>query len=544
MSIFSPSKLAALLVLFLMLANGRPVYADPKITGVPNPIQLKDSDTFGQVDLLVKIDGSTMMPKFHILSVSQAGPSVKILGYPTVAAKLQNGMFWRVPVEITDLPLSSSVSVLLVVEVEKTVSDVLTFSITNTPVIPDAEVNPSGNTVFTEDSRDLDLTVNLKGMPLRGLTVCRAALVDANTGNQLPPTSLSLFLAGPDLKANPQVNGQYLTLAAPSSKVHVYVSPSFDVDGVFTGTVELCAANKPTVAKLSVTVNSSSTCQRFLGAFLILVGIAVYLLVTVFLKQRSRRLTALLPASRLVAALKDLQTSAAAVSNFAGVGLTVLLGDAREEHSLQNLISQLSVEVLDGAGFLPARLLSNPFSQADPSADYQQYLLGISTQELNDATIVGDGLKRVQSMWSMLDAEDAGKALQALDQLATRANTTDPMRPQVDAIVTSIKARHEDVRRHLIEAHLDYRIGGQHSPTVQQILFELDYVSSVGWIIWALLTFVFGYAALILNHHGFGTSQDLLKCFIWGLGIQAAGQGLQSLNPSSAATTFSLQIGK
>jgi hypothetical protein len=390
----------------------------------------------------------------------------------------------------------------------------------------------------------MDLTVNLKGMQLRGLTVCRAALADANTGNQLTSRSLSLFLAGDDLTANPQVNDQYLTLAAPSSKVHLYVSPAFENAGVFTGTVDLCATNKPSVTRLSLTVNSSSACQRFLGAFLILAGIAVYLLVTVFLKQRSRRLTALLPASRLAAALKDLQTSAKAVANFAKVDLPVLLGDTRQEHSLQNLIWQLSVEVLDGQGLLPARLLSNPFSQADPSADYQQYLLGISTQELNDATIVGDGLKRVQSMWPMLDEEDAGKALQALDQLATRANTSDPTRSQVDAIVTGIKPRHEAVGQHLIEAHLDYRIGGQHTPTVQQILFELDYVSSIGWIIWALLTFFLGYAALILNHHGFGTLQDLFKCFLWGLGIQAAGQGLQSLSPSSAATTFSLQIGK
>jgi hypothetical protein len=541
--IFSPSKLAALLLLILSLACTRCARAEVKITAVANTIQLKDNQTFGPVSLLVRIDGSKSAPAVRILSVNQTGPSVALKGDPKAEVSLQNGIFWKVPASITDLPLGSSANVFLVVEVEKTISDVLTFSITNTPVIPDADVNPSGSTVFTEDSRDMDLTVNLKGMPLRGVTVCRAALADATTGSQLPARSLGLFLTDADLAANPQVNGQYLTLAAPSSKVHLYVSPSFKDDGVFAGTIDLCAANKPSVAKLSITVNSSSRCQRVLGATLILVGIAVYLLVTVFLRQRSRRLTALLPASRLVAALKDLKTSAKQVSSFAGVKLHVLLGNASQDHSLENLIEQLSVKVLDNKGYLPAPLLANPFFQADLSADYQQYLRGISTQELNDATIVGDGLKRVQSIWPMLDVESARHALLDLDHLATRADTADPMRPQVDTIVTGIAPRHQDVSRNLVAAHLDYRAGGQHTPSVQEILIELDYVSFLGWIIWALLTFVLGYAALILDHHGFGSLQDLFKCFLWGLGVQAAGQGLQSLSPSAATTTFSLQIG-
>ena len=543
MLIRSGSKLNRLLVAFLSLAWAPCAYADARITAVANTIQLKDNQTSGSVNLYVRIDGSKKEPTVRILSVSQAGPSV-VAGKPTLEVDLQNGIFWKVPASITNLPLSSKVDVSLVVKIEETISDVLSYSITNTPVLPDADVNPSGAAVFTKDSRDLDFTVNLKGAPLRGLTVCRVALADANTGRPLPPRFLSLYLNGADSSVNPQVDTEYLTLVAPTSKVHLYISPDFKDYGVFTGSADLCAINKPSVSKLTFTVNSSSRCIKGLGALLILAGIVVYLLVTVFLKQRTLRLTALLPAARLTEALEDLETSAKEVATFAGVDLTVLLGKANHAHSLQSLMFQVSLGKLDKDGYLPPRFFSNPFSQADASAAYQQRLQVISAQQLNDAIIVGDGLQRVKSLWQMLDQENTRKALIALDDLATRADTADPIRTLVDAIVHDIPPREKELTERLTASHIGYRIGGEHTPTVQQVLFQIERVSVLGWLIWALLAFGIGCAALILNHHGFGTDQDLIKCFFWGIGIQATGQGLQSLNPSSAASTFSLQIGR
>ena len=213
------------------------------------------------------------------------------------------------------------------------------------------------------------------------------------------------------------------------------------------------------------------------------------------------------------------------------------------EHSLQWLISQLSAAKLKEAGYLPP-LLTNPFQPPDAGTDYQQYLQGISAQELNDAIIIGDGLKRVMSLGQQLDEGSAREALAKLDQLALEADSsTDPMRPKVDALVNGIAPRRHEFAQMLAVAHENFRAGGGAPPSVHEITVQLDYVSGIGWIIWAFLTFLFGCGVLILSNHGFGTWQDLLKCFLWGLGIQAAGQGLQALTPSSTATTFSLQIG-
>ena len=160
------------------------------------------------------------------------------------------------------------------------------------------------------------------------------------------------------------------------------------------------------MATLKLTVNSSSCTVKVAGALLIVVGIGLYVLVTVVLKQRSRQLTALLPASRLVEALNGLRNTAEQVTHRTQVKLPVLLGDETVEHSLQWLISQLSAAKLKEAGYLPP-LLTNPFQPPDAGTDYQQYLQGISAQELNDAIIIGDGLKRVMSLGQQLDEGSA-----------------------------------------------------------------------------------------------------------------------------------------
>jgi hypothetical protein len=268
----------------------------------------------------------------------------------------------------------------------------------------------------------------------------------------------------------------------------------------------------------------------------------LFLLVTVFLKQRTLRLAAQLPASRLRDSLQELQTAVKDVVSATGVQLPVLLGDGKQTHSLQTLIDLLSDAKLEP--YLPARLLSNPFLQPNAGTDYQQYLSGIATQQQNDAIIVGDGLKRVRAMWPTLDKPSASQALQNLDAFANQAATSTSIQSDVKTVVDGIKRNDMKLVGHLLASDLEYRQGEEHTPTTHEILFELESVSFLGWLVWALLTFVLGYAALILNHHGFGTAQDLFKCFLWGIGIQAAGQGLQALNPTSVATTFSFQVGR
>jgi hypothetical protein len=537
------SSCAALLLAVLCLQSAR---AESKISAAVSTIQLQEGQN--SVTLVFKVDGlkkeqQSLVPVVVPVSTSQGGPRIVSLGAPSKAAILESGAFWQVSAQVERLPLNSFFDAPVLVHIGDTIGEVLSYKITNVLPAVDADVSPGSDTIFLEKSRDTDFTVNVKGRPLRRLSVCQSGLADANTGDHLGGQHLALYLEPSGTAANPDAANPYLTLSAPSTKVHLFISPAFRDNGVFAGTVGLCSDSKAAVATLKLTVNSSSCAARIAGAFLILAGIVFYVLVTVVLKQRSRQLTALLPASRLVEALNGLRNSAQQVAHGAGVKLPVLLGDATEKHSLKWLISQLSVSKLTGAGFLPP-LLTNPFQPPDAGTDYQQYLQVISAQELNDAIIVRDGLERVMSLWQHLDEESARNALTELDKLALEADSaTDPVRPKVDALVNGISPRRLDLAQMLTVAHDNFRAGGGTPPSVHEITVQLDYVSGIGWIIWAFLTFLFGCGVLILSNHGFGTWQDLLKCFLWGLGIQAAGQGLQALTPSSTASTFSLQIG-
>jgi hypothetical protein len=430
----------------------------------------------------------------------------------------------------------------VLVTLKDTTANVLLYTIKNPVPSVDAEVAAGSDSLFLQRSRDTDFTVNVKGGLLRGLTVCQSTLADANTGDRLGGQYLRLYLEPSEAAANPDARNPYLTLSAPSTKVHLLISSDFRENGVFSGNVALCSANKVPVTTMKLTVNSSSRSARITGAVLIVIGIGLYVLVTVILKQRSRQLTALLPASRLADALTELRHSTTLASHRAGVKLPAMLGDKTAPHSLQWLIAQLSVAKLKNEGFLPP-LLTSPFVPPDAGSDYQNYLQGISAQEVNDAIIVRDGFQRVMSLWTQLDEASARVALTQLDQLALEAGSADPIGPKVEALVNGIAPRSQQFTETLANAHDSFRSGGGSPPTVHEISVQLEYVSGVGWMIWALLTFLFGCGVLILSNHGFGTWQDLLKCFLWGIGIQAAGQGLQALTPSSTATTFSLQVG-
>jgi hypothetical protein len=521
--------------------------AEPKITAVLNTIQLQDGQTAGPIHLLFKVEGLareqvSLVPSVEWFAAAKNGSALELRA-PVQVAKLKDGAFWQIPATVSGLPLNSTFNATVVVRLGEILSDVLSYSITNPLPTVEADVSPGSDTIFLEKSRETDFTVNAKGRPLRGLAVCQSSLADANTGDRLEDQYLGMYLAGVDSAENSQVGSQYLTLTAASTRVHLLVLPAFQDRGVFAGTVAICSASKADVATLKLTVNSSSVGAKITGAFLMAAGICLYVLVTVVLKQRNQQLTALLPASRLVEALTGLRNSAKLVADRAEVGLPVLLGEKNVIHSLEWLIAQLSLANLKKEGYLPP-LLTNPFQPADAGTGYQTFLQSISSQQLNDAIIVREGLERVMLLWPQLDEGSARQALLQLDLLARHADSsTDPVRPKVDALVNGILPREQRFSAMLADAHSNFRNGGGTPPSVHEITVELEYVSAIGWTIWALLTFLIGGGVLILSNHGFGTWQDLLKCFLWGLGIQAVGQGLQALTPSSTTTSFSLQIG-
>jgi hypothetical protein len=546
--IFLP-MLAVALALFLPIN----ATADPKFSATVTPVQMVEGASSGCVDLVFKVTGvseqqAASLPRVTALSASSAaGPILKFDDdtKPQRFAPLVDGGFYVIKACIQRMALNSEFTAPVLVDFssigkEPSYGEVLSFKITNSFPAVDADIIPGSDTLFLQSSRDTNFIVNVKGRPLRGMTVCQSTLADANTGNHLDERYLNVYLDDAAYRLNPQEDSKFLTLTASSTNVHLAISPEFQSRGIFTGNVALCATNKGTISTFKLTVNSSNSLVKLLGGILIFVGICLYVLVAVVLRQRANQLTALLPASRLVEALQNLEKSAQQIANQSKVNLPILLGNARQSHSLKSLIDQLSLNNLRKNGFLPP-LLTNPFQPASISADFQQFLQQMSAQELNLVIIVRDGLEYAMSLDPRPDLKKLHAALAQLDKLALEADSPDPMRPKVDAIVNGIVPGPNEFAAAISASN--FQGGRAASQSVHEITIQLEYLSGVGWLVWALLSLLMGSAVLILNNHGFGTWQDLFKCFLWGLGVQAAGQGLQALTPASAVSTFSLQIG-
>ena len=299
-------------------------------------------------------------------------------------------------------------------------------------------------------------------------------------------------------------------------------------------------SRESSVGTLKLAVHSSGPKIRFAGALLILLGIAAHVMVAVILKGRSIQLAALLPVARLIEALQGLQKAAERVSKESEVKLPNLLGGSDKLNSIKNVIGKLSVKSLKGQG-LPS-VLTNPFLPSDQGVTFQQTLQRISAQELNLATIVHGGLERVLALDPKPSPARIQDALKKLDQLADDASSSDPIQPKVQSILDGMTAQPERLTDSLVATQVRHQLSAL--PSVHSVNLQLEFLGELGSIIWATISFSLGLAVLILSNHGFGTWIDLEKCFLWGAGIQAAGQGLQALAPSSAASTFSLQVSR
>jgi hypothetical protein len=81
-------------------------------------------------------------------------------------------------------------------------------------------------------------------------------------------------------------------------------------------------------------------------------------------------------------------------------------------------------------------------------------------------------------------------------------------------------------------------------PPAEQLIVRLQTISAGVWLLFAIVTTVLGYVVVVAPVFGFGSSVDYAKAFLWGLGVQTAGQALQSLTPGTVTTAFGIQMPK
>jgi hypothetical protein len=273
-----------------------------------------------------------------------------------------------------------------------------------------------------------------------------------------------------------------------------------------------------------------------------------YFGVAVAAKGRTRWIVAVLPAIRLREEAQRLIVETEAVRGQTGYGFTTLLAAPGNPGSLRDIVDRLDLKKLKSLGYLPLSF-ANPFTGQEIPANYQALLLSTSNQISTFQLMVRWGLASISAMWSEVVTwkvqADGLSALQKLDQLSLSTGPPDFAKAQIQPIIAGLQNA-------ITQAQLAAKaLGGGAKPDAiyrvpgsQSLTIQLEGLSAAVWIIWGILTLLVGACALILFNDGFGTPQDYMRCFLWGVGMPAVGQGFGGLTLNSVSSAFSLQTGR
>jgi hypothetical protein len=367
--------------------------------------------------------------------------------------------------------------------------------------------------------------------------VSASTLVNSDTSEQLLPQDFAITTGSCQ-----SVNWDHRvveSIGGTPATLNLCFTPKQSYIGKFAGQVWLTSREKHDFAAFQLTIFSSSTMRRLLGAGCIAAGIFLFFLVSIGIRRRVNRLAALLPAARLRDACNGLREKLGVIKATTGFDWPAQ-NNKDVQGTLANILDQISTSKLDKAGFLPTLFSST--QNLDPG--YQVLLQRCGSQVDALTILINEGLMQVNGRWPIivrLKQEAAGlTAMSAIAALFPVSGPTDPLRRQVLSILSNLDGQLQ------IAAGANAPAGGGafrlSEPSVDQLTIQLNEYGWLMFVIWAILTEAIGCIALILMKDGFGVRPDMIRCFLWGLGVQAAGGSLQQLGPTSITNAFSLQI--
>jgi hypothetical protein len=368
-----------------------------------------------------------------------------------------------------------------------------------------------------------------------------STLMDSRTGRSLDKNSFKIERCAQSAP-KPDGSSQQIVTLLCLDRNGAAVPP-----GKYDGALVLGTSARDNLGSIVLTVYSTSICDQALGLLCLFLGLACFFAFSVVLKGYNRRLTTLLPPARLLDEVIALKQSVESAAQTAGVQFPHILDQGAAPGSLLQLEESLSKKGLKKSGYLP-QLIANPFAQPELSSDYRAFLTSSSNKLESLKLIVRWGVDSVMRSWSelaQLGIETRGQvALDALDRLALTAGG--PLQLLTNQIQTILDTFESEIAK----AHSAKALGGAPPPTnfglpvltAQHISIQLEQLSIIGWVLWAVITLLVGSCALVWFNDGFGIGRDYVQCFLWGIGLPAIAQGFGGLNASSAASALSLQI--
>lgn len=368
---------------------------------------------------------------------------------------------------------------------------------------------PPPQDLVLEQTRRTALAVTTGDRPATGVRIVQSTLQD--TGSKALLGTDQLELKGGDRVAK-----------GTTKELALEVKDSFTTPGEFTGSLTLATDQQSATQAVSLTVYSSSSKRRLLGCGLIILGILISWGVTYFARNRLARLKALESASLLAVRLPDLEA---------------ILREAQPKQKMpkvEKMITDLKKDLSDSSldKYLPSWVPAAIGGDETRATKLTEHLTAAAGRLAILEEILRRGVFRVLSRWDGSGPQPFEDALTKLDDLADPTADLATLKTKVDGILATLPAPKS-------------RSGtSSQSPEARhrEIQAGIDFIQGGVWLVWGILTFATGAIALVLTNPGFGTMTELAVCFLWGLGIQTAGQQLQQMSPQTITTQFKLKV--
>jgi hypothetical protein len=249
--------------------------------------------------------------------------------------------------------------------------------------------------------------------------------------------------------------------------------------------------------------------------------------VTVLLRRLLARDNALVPAAQLRQTLNDAERE---LTRAAGpVGFPAFIESIRE------IRATLTKTYLVNNNYLPGAIAAALAPESTLSTAYSQFLQATGDRIAAFVVLIRDGVGAIVTKIPQGQPAPAQvlSALNSLDQASTVVTNLADAKAKVAAAIA--------LANQVLPAGRQAPTPAPEAlPSMRELRIHIESINLGVWILWGVLTATLGYAVLVGSNEGFGTGMDLVKCFLWGLGVQVAGQQLQQLSP--AAITQSLTI--
>lgn len=532
-----------LTALLLLAAIPLAVGADP-LPPVPSftdaVARLEYGKPAGTINLLLKVDGiaeadlkkDDLVAKVADVGGQSGPPFVK----PEVRAKAlpytgKATRYWMLTLEVSEAPIGTTqprglsmvvggVDRYLPYTLTNTAAEKFTWSVKISPTITQAPEAP------------IPVSISVGPVAATGVKVLQTALFDKAFKKPLAPTGLTLCPSNKN-----SCNGKELTLQAHTPN-QLWLWGASEV-GVFEGSVTLAAAEKPEGDSVSLTINSSTANLKQQGVLVIFLSVFITWFITVLVRNWINRKQLQLPV------LITRKTLAALVTQF-NLGHKILPA-VKVNKCIEGVELRLGDTALSENGLPPRIPLTSGGTTASTVDVYRRYVQAQSDWVQALAILLAEGLQPAWDKYNdSASTEDDKKrsrnAVDKIDQLVDvdTAPTPDTIRVALRTIISTMN-QPADASKGPNRAWDDYLgiISGSTRSPEQQIA-AISGLNALNWL-FVIAASTLGGAYLFVygpSGVGFGTNADFLACILWGIGLPAGTQLLQSSTTGSIATAF------